>query len=546
MITEIKNIIKDTSAIIDLLDSFKHDIELHYVVVPKVKIRNRINRNQQLVKDIIFMARPQTRPLKPMTLVGIYNSETQDLYLSHWDITHWNMQGGIERMDFGKFVIFYRLFCNPVLQKEIIDEPTKARAMLTGNLMEGNPNDSYRNPDSVDVDRPTPRYSYLRTGATIKCNDPHINLLTRCVTPTEPEFNRRLGEAITNIKKGLYYVCGTRIKNLDDLYGNELHYKWMTKEQIDSPLFIMSDYYPTISQENFNPDEVKIPRQGFDVVCCGCGSAGTQMLDQISRLNYYKDYLLVDIDTVEIKNLRNQIYITNDVGRYKVAALADHLHRINTVGTVSTLREYVQDISWEFYKTNILINGFDNIEARLYMLEQVENKKLLANYIIDARYDHLSADLYMIDMNNPEEVKLYKEQLLADKEAFAEEEKNKYVNLDDEDAIMQWLDSKNVFTSKCSDVSRNLNLPSLCCRGRCRGEECKKVWIEAIRTHNCRLPLDKPEDEGCVEQNIIHIYKYVSSWVTCNISSIETDKKKLFTQVMCSVEPLPKAIVVRK
>lgn len=60
----------------------------------------------------------------------------------------------------------------------------------------------------------------------------------------------------------------------------------------------------------------------------GCGSVGSVLAENLARFGITK-MTLYDFDTVEAKNIANQLFDANDIGRPKVEALADHLKVIN-------------------------------------------------------------------------------------------------------------------------------------------------------------------------------------------------------------------------
>lgn len=77
------------------------------------------------------------------------------------------------------------------------------------------------------------------------------------------------------------------------------------------------------SYEFFQPD-----RFSERIHIIGCGSVGSVVAENLARFGITR-MTLYDFDTVEPRNLANQMFTQNDVGRLKVEALADMLHRIN-------------------------------------------------------------------------------------------------------------------------------------------------------------------------------------------------------------------------
>lgn len=144
----------------------------------------------------------------------------------------------------------------------------------------------------------------------------------------------------------------------------------------------------------FNPASVK-----NDIHIIGVGATGSFVAMELARmgcpvLNIY------DFDDVEIHNVPNQYYDTGDLGKLKIAALADKLRVINPDITVNVSDEAVtpEDISkmsgyvfllvdsmkvrkelWEAAKTNTnIINVWESRlgsdQARVYSLPIEEGK----------------------------------------------------------------------------------------------------------------------------------------------------------------------------
>lgn len=60
----------------------------------------------------------------------------------------------------------------------------------------------------------------------------------------------------------------------------------------------------------------------------GCGSVGSVVAENLVRFGITK-ITLYDFDVVESKNIANQLFNAEDIGKEKVYALAEHLKRIN-------------------------------------------------------------------------------------------------------------------------------------------------------------------------------------------------------------------------
>lgn len=77
------------------------------------------------------------------------------------------------------------------------------------------------------------------------------------------------------------------------------------------------------SYEYFQPEKV----QGTCHII-GCGSVGSTVAENLSRMGVTK-FALYDFDTVEEKNIVNQMFTSADVGELKVNALKEMLIKIN-------------------------------------------------------------------------------------------------------------------------------------------------------------------------------------------------------------------------
>ena len=77
------------------------------------------------------------------------------------------------------------------------------------------------------------------------------------------------------------------------------------------------------------------PEQVSKVHIIGCGSVGSTIAENIARLGVRK-INLYDFDTVERKNITNQMFREKDIGRLKVDALKDIILEINPEADIKT------------------------------------------------------------------------------------------------------------------------------------------------------------------------------------------------------------------
>lgn len=104
--------------------------------------------------------------------------------------------------------------------------------------------------------------------------------------------------------------------------------------------------------------------QQQDIILAGLGGIGSYVAFLLGRVRPRK-LVMFDSDIVEIGNMSGQMFTSNDVGEYKVRAAFEKLNSYsNYYARYVTLR-----YSSSSETTNIMICGFDNMEARKVFYE---------------------------------------------------------------------------------------------------------------------------------------------------------------------------------
>lgn len=132
----------------------------------------------------------------------------------------------------------------------------------------------------------------------------------------------------------------------------------------------------------------------------GCGSVGSVVAENLARFGLTK-ITLYDFDIVEEKNIANQMFTAEDVGRAKVDALADLLVKINPE-LAQTLR-----IERQGY-TNQKLSGYvflcvDSIELRRQIAEAHKGNPFVKG-MFDFRTRLEDAQHYAADWRDPKMV----------------------------------------------------------------------------------------------------------------------------------------------
>lgn len=540
------------------LDKWEKEGTIKYATVEKVKIKNPLTKAEQTVKDLFFVAFNDGSE-KPMCVMGVHINNTD--YILHEDITHYNMSTGRGCYNItSKEGIIYKTFCNPVLMHNIWNDSNTASKILKGNLMEGNPNDSYRTISSVDVDKDVHPLYDKYTREMFKQNSTLEQIVTgyHDRSRIKEEDVLKLNEVITQLRssKDLCYAYVA--------YSNNPHlefeYKVVNKKDIENGKYITSNYYKIYTAKNID-ESIEVKRIEKDICCIGLGSAGSNIIDQLVKLNYFNSIVLIDFDTVERKNLRNQMYDTSDIGSFKTEGMRKFInyYKLKEINVTKYDNKF-EETPIEMYKFKYLVSGFDSIECRLDVLNKIKEGKIETEYLIDARYKDLDSSLFIINTSNKEEIEYYENLLLEDKkelEANKEEPiESREWTIEDADMFAR---KHHIYDGRCAATADELGFSkdtsrgyyNIChfvrsnnCSVGCKSEECKECIKEALEIKG--IVNEYYESNSCLHSNIIHIYKMTSSWVTSAIRSIETDNKKYFTHVDITVDPIPNAIVLKK
>ena len=148
------------------------------------------------------------------------------------------------------------------------------------------------------------------------------------------------------------------------------------------------------SHDFFNPSRV-----GAQVHIIGCGSVGSAVAENLARCGV-SDLVLWDFDTVESKNIVNQMFRTQDVGRLKVEALADILREINPEISLT-----LKPDGWQGETlSGFIFLAVDNIELRRKIAEQHLRSRFV-KAVFDFRTGLTDAQHFAADWSEPRDKK---------------------------------------------------------------------------------------------------------------------------------------------
>ena len=133
----------------------------------------------------------------------------------------------------------------------------------------------------------------------------------------------------------------------------------------------------------------------FNFHILGCGAIGSSAATQICRMGG-TNFVLCDYDKVDIVNIGVSQYNNDDVNKYKVDALEEHLKAINPRIQVETFNERFTNYSPD--GNDIAILGFDSMEARLEaVMIMCRVNSVKPKFIIDGRMGAEHYQQYIFD-----------------------------------------------------------------------------------------------------------------------------------------------------
>lgn len=116
----------------------------------------------------------------------------------------------------------------------------------------------------------------------------------------------------------------------------------------------------------------------------GCGAIGSSAATQLARMGV-DDFVLYDLDVVEIQNVGVSHYVVRDVGKRKVDALTRHLREINpemaVLGQFGIFTKFIKPLG----EDDVVILGFDSMKARLDAAKIALSKPNKPALLIDGR-----------------------------------------------------------------------------------------------------------------------------------------------------------------
>ncbi len=104
----------------------------------------------------------------------------------------------------------------------------------------------------------------------------------------------------------------------------------------------------------------------------GCGGLGSNCAVALARIGIGK-LILIDFDRVEASNLNRQYYFQNQIGQFKVDALANNIGLINPKVDVQTHKQKIGpgDAENLFSACNVVVEAFDRADMKQMLVEDM-------------------------------------------------------------------------------------------------------------------------------------------------------------------------------
>ena len=147
----------------------------------------------------------------------------------------------------------------------------------------------------------------------------------------------------------------------------------------------------------FRTEEIMEERSQTSILVLGIGALGSNLIPLLVR-NGFKIITGLDYDRVDRHNPANQYFTLVDVGRKKTAILKNKIRRELGV-SITVIDRKVQTISPNQFKYyDLIIDTFDNWEARLYVQNECRKLKVDQNLLhigmSDQGYSEIKWDDY--------------------------------------------------------------------------------------------------------------------------------------------------------
>lgn len=101
------------------------------------------------------------------------------------------------------------------------------------------------------------------------------------------------------------------------------------------------------------------------VLIGGCGAIGSQTAVALARIGI-GTIIVVDGDILEEHNIYNQVYSKDQIGKSKVDALKEIIHKISDARFIG-INSKIQNVQLNRFRPDSILGCFDNVGARFFL-----------------------------------------------------------------------------------------------------------------------------------------------------------------------------------
>lgn len=150
------------------------------------------------------------------------------------------------------------------------------------------------------------------------------------------------------------------------------------------------------------------------IAIIGVGGLGSFTAFSLSKMGI-GTLTLFDNDKVELHNVSNQLYRTDDLGKSKVLAMKEIITEFDRMTTVNTFEVFADKDT--LFEAPIVISSVDSMQARKNIFEACKASPGVS-LLLDARMGAEELRVFEVNMRDEEAVKMYEASLYDDSEAL--------------------------------------------------------------------------------------------------------------------------------
>ena len=158
----------------------------------------------------------------------------------------------------------------------------------------------------------------------------------------------------------------------------------------------------TSQEKIYNPE-----KQRLKIVLIGAGSTGSFLTLTLAKMGLNR-IKVIDYDKIEAKNIPNQFYRTQDIGKYKVEALKEIVKDFTDTEIQTENIKIDENYSWDFDLNTLFIFCIDNMEGRQLIYNQIKDFPIK---LIDTRFGSEGFSIHVVDLGNEEDREKYEKSL---------------------------------------------------------------------------------------------------------------------------------------